>query len=62
MPLVRCEVIGALPIVDAKTGADVLKGNTVNLDPDQTNIPALEQAGLVKVSKGDASKVENPKP
>lgn len=52
--LVTCEVVGEMPIVDAKTGADVLKGNTVQLDPDETNIPALEQAGLVK-AKGKNS-------
>lgn len=49
MSLVTCEVVGGLPIVDAETGADVVKGNTVTLDDEQTNIPALVQAGLVKV-------------
>lgn len=49
MNLVRCEVIGQFPIVDAKTGADVLKGSVVQLDPEKTNIPALVEAGHVKV-------------
>lgn len=49
MPLVRCEVVGQLPIVDAETGADVVKPNVVTLDDERTNIPALTQAGLVKV-------------
>lgn len=46
--MVRCEVIGQLPIVDAVTGKDVLKGNEVSLDPTETNIRALEEAGLVR--------------
>ncbi len=49
MALVKCEVIGQLPIVDAKTGEDVVRPNTVTLDDQETNIPALTQAGLVKV-------------
>lgn len=52
MALVKREVIGGLPIVDAVTGADVLKGNTVTLDDEKTNIAALEQAGLVKATPG----------
>lgn len=48
MALVKCEVVGDLPIVDV-SGADVGKGNTVTLDDEKTNIPALVQAGLVVV-------------
>lgn len=47
--LVRCEVIGDLPIVDRVTDADVLKGDVVQLDPSYTNIPLLVECGLVKV-------------
>jgi hypothetical protein len=56
MPLVRCEVTGALPIVDAVTGADVAKGNPVQLDDERTNIAALEQAGLVRRLPAKAEK------
>lgn len=45
--MVRCEVVGQLPIVDAVTGEDKVKGQHVQLDPSKTNIRALVEAGLV---------------
>jgi hypothetical protein len=47
--LVRCEVIGPLPIVCVKTGNDIVKPDEVYLDTEHTNIPALVSAGHVKV-------------
>lgn len=43
----RCEVVGSLPIVCAKTGRDIGHGEEVWLDPEQTNIDALVSAGHV---------------
>jgi hypothetical protein len=48
--LVRCEVVGPLPIVCAKTGNDIVKPNEVFLDPEYTNISALVSAGHVKLA------------
>lgn len=57
--LVRCEVIGDLPIVDRVTGRDVEKGGVVQLAPapvngappglGETRIDLLVECGLVKV-------------
>jgi hypothetical protein len=54
--LVKCEVIGQLPIVDAETGTDVVKPHVVTLDDEKTNIPALVQAGLVTVLREKTAK------
>lgn len=54
--VVRCEVIGDLPIVDYETGEDRYKGDIVTLMPAvgqptarTTVISALVECGLVKV-------------
>lgn len=52
--LVRCEVIGPYPVVDARTGEDVMPGGEVWLDPgdetvNATNIPALIAGGHVRI-------------
>ena len=47
MALVECEVIGDLPIVDARDGGDRTKGQTVVLDDERTVIGILLDAGLV---------------
>lgn len=57
--LVRCEVVGDLPIVDRVTGVDVEKGGVVQLEAalennsppgkGQTRIDLLLECGLIKV-------------
>jgi hypothetical protein len=56
--LVECEVIGPLPIVDAVTGRDVVKGGRVVLDEERTVIRALIESALV----GAPAPYEPPKP
>ena len=52
--LILCEVIGRFPVVDARTGEDVMPGGVVELDPGSeditaTNIPALIAGGFVRI-------------
>lgn len=53
---VRCTVVSETveAVVDARTGADIEFGGTVELDPVCTNIAALVGAGIVKVVKAEA--------
>lgn len=59
--LIRCEIIGPWPVVDARTGEDVMPGGFVELDPgdDQinaTNVPALIAGGIVRIAPAEAAK------
>lgn len=56
--LVRCEVTGRFPVVDARTGEDVPPGGTVELDPLATQIPALIAGGMVRIAPAPAVKAE----
>lgn len=52
--LVRCQVVGPFPVVDARTGEDIPPGGVVELDPgtetiNATNIPALIAGGHVRI-------------
>lgn len=59
--LVRCEVIGRFPVVDARTGEDIPPGGVVELDPGTedivaTNIPALIAGGMVRIAPAEPAK------
>jgi hypothetical protein len=47
--LLKCEVIGAAPITDARTQESVNPGGVVELDEAESNIAALVAAGSIKV-------------
>lgn len=46
---VRAEVIGELPVTDVRTSAEVEKGGTVELDPEETHVGQLVYAGAIRV-------------
>lgn len=52
---VKCTVTGPCPIVGTD-GKDVPHGGTVELDPEQTNIPALIEGGHVELATKAAAK------
>lgn len=41
MALIQADVVGPFPIVDARTGKDVMSPGTVVLDDEVTNVSAL---------------------
>lgn len=49
VPLVRAEVVGPVPITDARTCCGVVPGQMVELDPTEVNIAALVYSGHIKV-------------
>ncbi len=53
--LVKCDVVGQFPVVDARTGEDIPPGGVVELDPVATQIPALIAGGFVRIAKAPAA-------
>lgn len=58
---VRAEVVGDVPVADVRTGAEVTRGGTVELDPVETAVGQLVYAGVIRVlpreaAAGDAAK------
>lgn len=49
--LVRCQVVGLFPVVNARTGEDVTAPGYVELDPEHTHIPLLIAGGHVKLAE-----------
>lgn len=54
--LTKCQVVGQFPIVDARTGEDVVAPGLVELDPAATNIALLVGGGHVKIVKAESAK------
>ncbi|MGN9802064.1 hypothetical protein [Micromonospora sp. L32] len=53
---VRAEVVGDAPVTDVRTGDEVRRGGTVELDPQETRIEQLVYAGAIRVLPQEKTK------